>query len=89
MIVAAKKKPEVSELDKIKALADEIKRHQDPMWELIGGEAAKDKAAHPALPLVMLEQDICKYGLCPCDVMLHRLQKNAEAALLNERSGNG
>jgi hypothetical protein len=85
-MIAAKKKPEPSRLDKIRTLADEIKGHQERMLELIAEEAAIDKAACPGLPLVMLEQDILKYGRCPCDAVLVRLARNAEAA---ERDANG
>lgn len=89
MIAAKKKQQAPSELDKIKAVADEIKRHQDRMLELITAEAEIDKAAHPGLPLVMLVQDIQKRGRCPCDAMLARLNQNALTAELNEKNSNG
>jgi hypothetical protein len=86
MMPVKKKQQEPSELDKIRAIADEIKRHQDRMLELIGEEAALDKAAYPSLPIGVLRQDIMKHGVCPCDAMLARLNQRAIAA---ERSGNG
>jgi hypothetical protein len=88
-MIAAKKKPELSELDKIRAIADEIRRHQDRMLELITEEAEIDKAAHPSLPLVMLVQDIQKRGRCPCEAMLARLNQRAMAAELKERQRDG
>jgi hypothetical protein len=86
MIAAKKQKQEPSELDKIKALAAEITRHKERMLELIGEEAAKDKAAHPSLPLDMLIRDVEKYGICPCDAVLHRLGQNYRVAELNEKA---
>jgi hypothetical protein len=80
-----KRKPEPSRLDKIRALAEEIKAHQARMLELIAEEAGIDKAAHPSLPLSMLEQDIMKYGRCPCDAMVLRLARRITEL---ERDGN-
>jgi hypothetical protein len=86
----ARKKPELTECQKIMAVADEIKRHQERMLELIGEEAAKDKASAPGLPLEMLRRDVMKYGVCPCDAMLHRLAQNYRAAELREKqAANG
>jgi hypothetical protein len=85
MIAKLKVKPEPTECERIMAIADEIKRHQERMLELITAEAEIDKAAYPGLPLGMLVRDIQKYGVCPCDAMLHRLAQNYRAAELNEK----
>jgi hypothetical protein len=73
MLKAKTKALEPSRLDKIRALADQIKGHQEEMLRLIDEEAAIDKAAYPSLPIEVLKRDIMKYGVCPCTVMLARL----------------
>ena len=85
-MLAKKKQPELSELDRIKAVASEITRHQERMLELIGEEARADKVAYPALALPMLIQDIQKHGHCPCEAMLARLNQKAIAAEMNEKA---
>lgn len=80
------KSSDPTELEKIQALADEIKRHKERMMELINAEAAKDKLSARGLPLEMLVQDICKYGRCECDAMLLRLAANFRAAELVEKA---